>query len=143
MLKEGELISVADIEGAAAAQGVKIEKGDVVILHTGWLGLLGKDDQRFVTKEPGIGVAAASYLADQGVVAVGADNWGVEAVPHKDPETFFPAHVELLARNGVYILENLDTAELIEDGVSEFLFVLGQARLTGAVQMIINPVAIR
>ena len=30
---------------------------------------------------------------------------------------------------------------LIDEGVSEFMFVLGQARLKGAVQMIINPVA--
>jgi hypothetical protein len=31
---------------------------------------------------------------------------------------------------------------LAEDNVSEFLFVLGQPKLKGAVQMIINPVAL-
>ena len=30
---------------------------------------------------------------------------------------------------------------LAAEGVNEFMFVLGQARLKGAVQMIINPVA--
>ena len=29
------------------------------------------------------------------------------------------------------------------DGATEFLFVLGQAKVRGAVQMIINPIAIR
>ena len=35
------------------------------------------------------------------------------------------------------------THELAADDAYEFLFVLGQARMEGAVQMIINPVAIR
>jgi hypothetical protein len=35
-----------------------------------------------------------------------------------------------------------DTRELIADGVQEFLFVLGQPLYTGAVQAIINPIAI-
>ncbi|MEQ8492746.1 MAG: cyclase family protein, partial [Gammaproteobacteria bacterium] len=39
--------------------------------------------------------------------------------------------------------ENMDTRELAADGATEFMFVLGPARITGAVQMIINPIAIR
>lgn len=143
MMTEGEVITVADIEGAARKQNVTIEKGDVVLLHTGWLSLLGKDDQRFVSKEPGIGIAAAEYLGGKGVVAVGADTWGVEAVPFEAKDNFFPAHVVLLAKHGVYLLENINTAELVKDKAYEFLFVLGQAKVVGAVQMIINPVAIR
>ena len=53
------------------------------------------------------------------------------------------SHQELLAKNGIYILENMDTRELAKDKAYEFMFVLGAARMTGAVQMIINPVAIR
>ncbi len=56
---------------------------------------------------------------------------------------FAPVHQILLAQNGVYLLEYIDTRELAADGVSEFLFVLGQPRLVGAVQAIINPIAIR
>ena len=37
----------------------------------------------------------------------------------------------------------MDTGALVADKVNEFLFVLGQAKIRGAVQMIINPVAIR
>jgi hypothetical protein len=51
-------------------------------------------------------------------------------------------HPELLAKHGVYILENMDTRALAADGVHEFLFVLGQPRFVGAVQAVINPVAI-
>lgn len=142
-MEPGDVVTVEDLEAAQKAQGVEIRRGDVVIVHTGWLSMLEEDPQAFIRQEPGIGVAAARYLVEKGVVAIGADNWGVEAVPHEDPATFFPAHVETLARAGVYLLENIDTRGLIADGVHEFLFVLGHARVKGAVQMIINPVAIR
>jgi hypothetical protein len=36
----------------------------------------------------------------------------------------------------------MNTGELADDNVSEFLFVLGPAKVRGAVQMIINPIAI-
>jgi hypothetical protein len=35
----------------------------------------------------------------------------------------------------------MDTGHLAREKVYEFMFVLGQAKLKGAVQMIINPVA--
>jgi predicted phage tail protein len=49
----------------------------------------------------------------------------------------------LIPQNGIFILENMDTRALVADGVSEFMFVLGATRLKGAVQMMINPTAIR
>ncbi len=55
----------------------------------------------------------------------------------------YPVHQVLLARHGVYILENMNTAELAADRAWEFMFVLGQPRFVGAVQVVINPVAIR
>jgi hypothetical protein len=49
--------------------------------------------------------------------------------------------VILLKHNGIYILETMNTGRLAAEGVREFMFVLGQARVRGSVQMIINPVA--
>ena len=55
----------------------------------------------------------------------------------------FPVHQHLITKHGIYLLENMDTRKLAEDKAGEFMFVLGAARVTGAVQMIINPIAIR
>ena len=93
--------------------------------------------------QPGLGVGGAKYLAGLDVVAVGADTWGLEAVPGEDPDLVFSVHPELLAKNGIYILENMDVRALAADEGWEFLFVLGQPRFEGAVQAVINPVAIR
>ena len=142
ILAEGTAINSAEIKAAAKTAGVSIEKGDVVLFHTGWLNVMESDPVRFMGGEPGLGLDGARYLAELGVVAVGSDTWGVEVLPSEDPSHAFPVHPELLAKNGVYILENMDTRALAADGVAEFLFVLGQPRFVGAVQAVINPVAI-
>ncbi|MCB1685500.1 MAG: cyclase family protein [Pseudomonadales bacterium] len=139
----GTAFNRAAIDAAASAQGISLRKGDVVLFHTGWLNLVGVDNAAFMNGEPGLGVEGARYLAGLGVVAVGSDTWAVEAIPHEDPAQAFPVHVELLARHGVYILENMDTRALAADAAYEFLFVLGAPRFAGAVQAVINPVAIR
>lgn len=143
MLAAGTAINRADIDAAAKAQGVTINAGDVVLFHTGWMNLAESDGERFMQGEPGLGVEGAKYLAGLGVVAVGSDTYGVEAIPFEKEGEFFPVHQELLARSGVYLLENMDTRALARDEGWEFLFVLGQPRFAGSVQAIINPVAIR
>lgn len=142
ILAEGTAINSAEIKAAAKAAGISIEKGDVVLFHTGWLNVMESDPVRFMSGEPGLGLDGARYLAELGVVAVGSDTWALEVLPSENPNHAFPVHPELLAKNGVYILENMDTRALAADGVAEFLFVLGQPRFVGAVQSVINPVAI-
>ena len=67
----------------------------------------------------------------------------LKKIPNPDPEIIFPVHQFLLAKSGIYVLENIRTDELVADSAWEFLFVLGQPKFVGAVQMVINPVAIR
>ena len=143
ILEPGTVFNSKQIKAAARAQKLSIESGDVVLFHTGWLNVADEDSERFMSGEPGIGVDGARYLARLGVVAVGSDTWGLEVLPTEDPAEAFPVHPELLAKNGVYILENMDTRELAADGAYEFLFVLGQPRFVGAVQAVINPIAIK
>ena len=136
-------INKTELEAAARRQGVEVRRGDVVILNTGWQALATEDPEAFLAAEPGLGVEGAEYLVDKGVVAVGADNWALEVFPAENPQEFGIVHQTLLTRNGVYVLENMRTDELVADRVSEFLFTLGAPRFVGAVQMVINPIAIR
>lgn len=143
MVSEGTAFNRAEIDAAARAQGVQIKSGDVVLFHTGWMQLLGTDNQRFISVQPGVGVEGAEYLADLGVVAIGADTPALEVIPFENPQRVFAVHQTLLAKEGVYILESMNTSELAADGVKEFMFVLGQPKFKGAVQTVINPIAIR
>jgi kynurenine formamidase len=144
IVPEGTAFNQPEIEAAMKRQGVKsIEKGDVVIFHTNWNSLIGKDDKRYGSVEPGLGIGGAKYLAETGVAAVGADTWGLEVLPFEKGAGLFEVHQILLPLNGIYILENMYTAELVKDEAWEFFFTLGPARMTGAVQAIINPIAVK
>lgn len=143
ILKEGTAINRAEIIDCAKQEGVTIERGDVVLIQTGWLNIIESDPERFITVEPGLGLDGAKYLAEKEVLAVGVDNWAIEVMPFENSNDAFPVHQELLNYNGIYQFENMDTRELAKDKAYEFMFMLGVARITGAVQMIINPIAIR
>jgi len=139
----GQGIDVADIKAAAKSQGVDIRRGDVVLFHTGWTDArLRSEPTAWAAGEPGLTNDAARYLATLNPMAVGADTWGVDAVPPVTGDKVFYGHVEFLRNNGIYLLETMDTGRLARERVHEFMFVLGQARVKGSVQMIINPVAL-
>ena len=143
VVKEGTAFNRAEIEGAMRKQGVEIHQGDVVIFHTGWLSLIEKDPKRFGSVEPGLGKEGARFLVSKNVVAVGADTWGLEVIPFEQGAGVFEVHQILLPMSGTYILENINTAELARDKAYEFMFILGQNKYEGSVQVMINPVAIR
>ncbi|MEZ5345981.1 MAG: cyclase family protein [Pyrinomonadaceae bacterium] len=144
IVKEGTAFNKAEIQGAMKRQGIaSLEKGDVVMFYTGWMKLLGKDNKRFSAGNPGIGLEGARYLASRGVAIVGADNENLEVVPFEKDAGVFEVHQILLAKNGIYIIENMNLEEMVKDKVWESMFTLGATRITGGVQAIVNPVAIK
>src|SRR6266850_16556 len=107
MLGDTYEITVADLQQALQRQNLKLLPGDAVIIHTGWGKLYGKDNARFVKSTPGVGVAAAEWLAKQDPLLVGSDNWPVEVSPNPDKDLSLPGHQIFLVVNGIHILENL------------------------------------
>lgn len=143
-LEKGYEITVEDLKGALADQGVSLREGDAVILHTGWGSLWMKDNAMFNSGAPGIGQAAGQWLADQKIVLVGADTAGIEVAPNpENPQTEAWVHQLMITQNGINFLENLDTSELARDKVYEFAFVFSPLKLKGASGSPGNPIAVR
>ncbi len=142
-LAGGYEISLADLQGTLKQQRTEIRIGDIVLVHTGWGSLWLKDNARFVANAPGIGLAAAQFLVDSEVVLVGSDTWATEVVPNPNPALQFAVHQLLIARNGIYIFENLATEDLARDNAYEFAFFFAPLRLKGATGSPGNPIAIR
>ena len=138
----GTEFTVEDIKAVLKRQGLTIRKGDIILFNTGWLELIGKDNNRFLETEPGIGMEAARWLGDLGIVAYGGDTWASEVYPNPKTNEEFPVNQYLLAKKGIYNLELIDTRPLVKEQVWEFLFVLGQPLYVGSTQVNINPVAI-
>ncbi|MEP4194510.1 MAG: cyclase family protein [Aliishimia sp.] len=143
VMEAGQGFGSEDIKAAATAQNVTYGEGDIILFHTGWTeGKLESDPVAWVSGEPGINNEGAEYIASLNPMAVGADTWGVEPIPAPEGDKVFYGHVTFLKKNGIYILETMNTGPILRDGVNEFMFVLGQARIRGTVQAMINPVAL-
>ncbi|PYM14372.1 MAG: cyclase, partial [Candidatus Rokuibacteriota bacterium] len=128
---------------ALGRQNLTLQPGDAVIIHTGWGRLWGKENVRFMKSCPGIGVAAAEWLAKQDPMLVGSDNFPVEVSPNPDKEISAPVHQIMLVVNGIHLLENLKLDELAAKRVYEFAFVMQPLKLKGATGSTVAPIAIR
>jgi kynurenine formamidase len=64
------------------------------------------------------------WLAERGVALTGCDTSSYGPVSAEDPDRPFEVPQLLNVRHGVFIVENLDAAELARDGVREFALIL-------------------
>ena len=136
-------ITVKDLQDALAKQRMTLQPGDAVLINTGWNRLWGKDNARYVKSCPGIGVAAAEWLAKQDPMLIGSDNWPVEVAPNPDPKLSLPVHQVSLVVNGIHLLENLKLDDLAAKQVYEFPFVMQPLKAQGFTGSTVAPVAIR
>ena len=143
MLGDTYEITVADLEGTMAKQGVKINPGDAILINTGWSRLYGKDNARYVKSTPGVGTAAAEWLVKQDPLLVGSDNWPVEVSPNPDKDLSLPVHQIFLVVAGVHLLENMKLDELVAKKAYEFAFTMQPLKLQGASGSTVAPAAIR
>ena len=136
-------ITPQDLQQALQRQNLRLQPGDAVLINTGWHKLWNKDNARYVKTCPGIGVAAAEWLAKQDPMLVGADNWPVEVAPNPDPQISLPVHQILLVVNGIHLLENLKTDELAAKRVYEFAFIMQPLKAQGLSGSTVAPIAVR
>src|SRR5262252_7157805 len=136
-------VSVADLEGAMKKQNISLQPGDAVIINTGWGKLWGKDNERYRSGNPGLGVKAAEWLIAKDPMLLGADTAPVEVSPNPDKLLSLPVHQIALVVNGVHLLENLKLDELAAKNVSEFALIMQPLKLQGATGSTVAPAAIR
>jgi kynurenine formamidase len=141
-MKEGDVITPEDIEGALTAQEVTVGQGNVLLIHTGWGSFWDLDPTRYTSGEPGIGMDAAQWLVEKRIAMTGADTWSYGAVPGEDPDHPFVVPQTLNAKHGMFIMENLDTSALAADRVYEFMFVLTHYKTRGSTAAWISPIAV-
>ncbi len=107
----GRAIAAAELQECCAHQGTVIDPGDVVLVRTG-NGRYWSNPERYPAG-PGMDSSASQWLAEHDVLAVGADNMAWDVIDLVDPEFgMLPGHLLLLARGGIYIIENLQLEEL-------------------------------
>ena len=142
-LRLGEIVTAAMMEDCARAQRLEIRPGDVLLLRTGWYRVFQKDRELWNQGEPGPDASCTAWLKDKDVVAIGADNFGLEGYTLRERSFQKPQlHTTALRDLGVYLIENLNLDDLARDGIQEFLFVAAPLRLTRASGSPCSPLAI-
>jgi kynurenine formamidase len=104
--KSGESITKTDIQKFEKKHG-KIASFSSVIFYTGWQRNLQK--KYYFTKNPGLSVSAAKYLASKKINLVGVDSPSIDL--GKDSK--FSVH-QIFAKKGILIVENLANLEKIK-----------------------------
>ncbi len=118
-----------------------IKPGDAVFFNTGWGSLWGKNNDRFNSGQPGIGVDVANWLVEKQISVTGADTWATEVVPNPNEKLAFRVHQILLTQNGIFNHENLSFDELIKDGKYRFVYVFSPLPIKGATGSAGSPIA--
>ena len=144
-LGPGAEITRADILASMEEQGIEaLPRGGAIVFHTGWSRHFYPDRRLYFSGEPGLGLDAARLLVESGAAIVGADNHAFEAWPTGPvgDDGPYPVHQELLVKNRIPILENLNTCELARQSTSPFLLVVSPLRVRGASGSPVTPIAI-
>jgi len=142
MLPTSYNITPEDLQQALAKASQRLQPGDAVLIRTGWSKLMGKENERYGTLNPGIGIAAGQWLLAQEPMMIAADNCCVELRPSERPHSL-PIHAMMLIQHGIYLLENLELEALAAARAYEFAFIVQPLKIKGATGSAIAPIAVR
>jgi kynurenine formamidase len=150
-------VDLATLQEVMDADGVVVEPGDVLLLHTGFATeVLAMDRQPDPVRIHQMCAwldarddALLEWIASSGIAALVADNYAVEGMLGKDRDpsrhSFLPIHHLCLFKLGVPLGEMWYLHELAgwlrEHGRSRFLLTAPPLRLPGAVGSPVTPIA--
>jgi kynurenine formamidase len=150
-LEDGYAITGDHLDQTAKAHGVKVKRGDYVIVRTGqmerclrvgsWDGYPGGD-------APGFSFETLDWIHKHEIAAIASDTWGCEVRPNEsEPGITQPWHWITIPIMGITMGEIFYLADLAkdcaEDKIYEFMFVAPAIPITGAVGSPTNPLAIK
>ncbi len=144
-LEPGTAIRKADLEALEKIQRVRVEPGDVILLHTGrWIrraavGPWSPNDDGVA----GYHADVAYCMKERGVSFIGHDMWN-DVFPHEcSDDVRLPLHRLALVALGVGIFDNLDFTAVAETarelGRYEFLFTAAPLRIEKGIRLAAKP----
>ncbi|MFI1151346.1 MULTISPECIES: cyclase family protein [Streptomyces] len=145
-LEPGSHVSAEDLAAAEAQQGVRVGRGDILLVRVGHQrrrAQLGAWDS--AGARAGLHPTALRFLAERQVAVLGGDG-NNDTAPSAVPSVAFPVHVLAVHAMGLHLLDYLQFEELAplceREGRWSFLCVIAPLRLSSATGSPVNPLAI-
>lgn len=153
-LEPGSCIHLDDLLNTAEAQGVNIQKRDILLIRTGSMGRYYSeqpDAEWTAMSEPGLCYSEelVQWIYDMEIPFIAADNLAVELVPQEieGQNYVIPLHGVLMRDLGVvlselYWLDDLADSSA-EDGQYTFLFTAAPLKMKRGSGSPVNPIVIK
>jgi kynurenine formamidase len=145
-LEPGDHVTAGDLASAEAAQGVRVEAGDILLVRVGHRrrrAVLGPWDA--ASARAGLHPAAMELVAERRVAVLGSDS-NNDTAPSAAEGVDFPVHVLALRALGLMLLDYLQFEDLAATceaaGRWSFLCVIAPLRLPLGTGSPVNPIAI-
>ncbi len=149
-VEPGYAITAEDLDACAKAENVTVERGDALLVRTGWVTHWYKhpDERANYWKGcPGLGLKTVEWIHAREISCVAVDNITVEVQPSEIKDDQLPFHQLAIRDLGLVLGEIFQFDALAEDckrdGRYTCFFVAPPLRFTGAVGSPLNPLAIK
>ncbi|MCG5073593.1 cyclase family protein [Paraburkholderia tagetis] len=151
-LDKGETFTHVDLMNAAKAQGCEIQKRDVLLIRTGWLGRFYSSDHAEFYKdfiEPGLTYSPelVEWFATMEIPNLVTDTIANEVTIDPVSGVALPLHNALMRNLGVAFTEiiALDAlaADCAADGQWTFLYTAAPLKVVGGTGAPVNPIVIK
>jgi kynurenine formamidase len=145
-LEASDPVFPEDLDAAEAAQGVRVEPGDILFVRTGHPRRRAQLGPRPASEGIcALQAACLPWLHKRDVALIGADT-GNDVMPAQYPGIGLPIHGVGMGAIGLWILDNPDYEELAETcarlGRWEFQAVIAPLKLSNATGSPVNPLAL-
>ena len=144
-LEGGQAIYPGHLDAWEKAAGVKVESGDVVLIHTGrWERAKVEGDWDIMKGSAGLHASCLPWLKARDVAIVGSD-LSLDVLPSGVEGVVLPVHMVVLVAMGMPILDNLDLGAVsaAAEARKRWMFALTVAPLAvpGGTGSPVNPLA--
>jgi kynurenine formamidase len=140
----GEVVTVADLEAAEEAEGVRVGSGDILLVQ--WGRAARRRAKKGFDGFSGLHAECLPWLQERQVAVLGSDGISDPMPFVGTPEWPFPVHQIGITAMGLPLIDNVRTSELSEqcaaDGRWEFLFTMAPLRIAKGTGCPVNPVAV-
>jgi kynurenine formamidase len=145
-LEPGQSVMPADLIAAEERQGVTVRSGDVLLIRTGHVERELAEGHDSKNRQAGLNAACLPFLRERDIAALGSD-----CIQDVQPagfglDLFRPIHTVGLVALGLWLIDNMELAELstvcAQRNQWEFFFAMLPWRFIGVTSSATNPVAL-